>query len=215
MEGSLPDTPWHVGYAKKAEDDPRRHKSRCIHNMNGKCNSSRSHYYKGTCGGSSHCEEYSETYEDYKKKAEERKTVEEIEHDNIEKYKAGLIRKKSSIAKSNNIMCYKPTDQLRKCLVCDESLKKIKFSLKKCTFCGMFYVNLQDSTELEVLEVVRAEEVFLMNVPRKKEKVNEPIMQINHGICIYMNTKNRCTFDESKRYTQRCNASGCEYFRRK
>ncbi len=27
----LPDTPWHVGYAKKEESDPRRHKARCIY----------------------------------------------------------------------------------------------------------------------------------------------------------------------------------------
>lgn len=25
----LSDTPWHVGYTKKDENDPRRHKARC------------------------------------------------------------------------------------------------------------------------------------------------------------------------------------------
>ena len=29
-EKRLPDTPWHVGFVKKEEDDPRRHKARCI-----------------------------------------------------------------------------------------------------------------------------------------------------------------------------------------
>ena len=33
----LPDTPWHLGYAKKEESDPRRHKSRCVYLNNGKC----------------------------------------------------------------------------------------------------------------------------------------------------------------------------------
>mgnify|MGYP003403197891 CR=1 FL=1 len=215
MEGRLPDTPWHVGYAKKAEDDPRRHKVRCIHNVDGKCNSSRSNYYMETCGGSSHCADYSETYEDYKKKLEERKTADEIERENIEKYKASLVKKKSALAKSDSIMCHKSTDDLRRCLVCDEGLKKIKFSLKKCTYCGMYYVNLQDSIELDVLQVVKADDVFLMNVPRKKEASHEPVIQVNHGICVYMNKKNKCTNKESKRNTMRCKESGCKNFKRK
>lgn len=167
MERGLPDTPWHVGYTKKAEDDPRRHKARCIHYADGECYSSRSNYYQKTCGGSSHCGEYSETYEDYRKILEEKKTADEIERDIIEKYKASLKKKKISLAKSDNFICHKSTDDLRRCLVCDERLKKIKFSLKECTYCGMFYVNLQDSTHLDVLQVTKAEEVFLMNVPRK------------------------------------------------
>lgn len=212
MDGRLPDTPWHVGYAKKAEDDPRRHKARCIHNLNGECNSSRSNYYKETCGGSSHCGEYSETQEDYQKKLEERKTADEIERKNIDKYKAGLAKKKRELAKSNNIMCHKPTEDIRRCLVCDEGLKKIRYSLKKCSYCGMYYVNLQDSTELDVLQVVKADDVFLMNVPRKKELEHKPIVQINHGLCEHINQKNRCTFEKSKRYTQRCKESGCEFY---
>ena len=30
---TLPDTPWSLGYAKKEERDPRRHKSRCMYFM--------------------------------------------------------------------------------------------------------------------------------------------------------------------------------------
>lgn len=212
MDGRLPDTPWHVGYAKKAEDDPRRHKARCIHYVNGECNSSRSHYYRETCGGSSHCGEYSETYEDYRKKLKERRTADEIERENIEKYKAGLDKKKRELAKSDNILCYKPTDYIRKCLVCDEKLKKIKYSLKKCGFCGMYYVDIQDSTNLEVLQLVKADDVFLMNLPEKRKMEHEPIQQVNHSLCEYINRKNRCTFEESKRYMKRCKESGCEFY---
>lgn len=165
MERRLPDTPWHVGYTKKADDDPRRHKSRCIHYMNGKCNSSCSHYYKESCGGSSHCEEYSETYEDYLRKLQDRKTAGEIEHEIIEKYKAGLARKKKELVKSSNSNCHKPTEKIRKCLVCDEYLENETLSLKKCTYCGMYYVNINDFTEDRVLEIVKSDEVFLMNIP--------------------------------------------------
>lgn len=61
----LPDTPWHVGYAKKQEDDPRRHKARCIHYRDGQCGWKAN--YSGKCIGSSHCMDYSESLEDFKK----------------------------------------------------------------------------------------------------------------------------------------------------
>lgn len=62
MDGThkrLPDTPWHVGYAKKDEDDPRRHKGRCIYFIK-KCTMPKSPYYMRECGGSAHCMSYSE-----------------------------------------------------------------------------------------------------------------------------------------------------------
>jgi len=70
----LPDTPWHVGYAKKQENDPRRHKARCIH------------------------------YRD---------------------------------------------------------------SLKRCKYCGMFYVDIDDSTRDEIMDIVKADPIFVMNIKRK------------------------------------------------
>lgn len=82
------DTPWHVGYAKKQEDDPRRHKARCIHYRDGQCGWKAN--YSGKCIGSSHCMDYSESLEDFKKLQESRKTAEQIERDNIDKYKKSL-----------------------------------------------------------------------------------------------------------------------------
>ena len=61
----LPDTPWHVGYAKKQENDPRRHKARCIHYRDGQCGWKAN--YSGKCIGSSHSMDYSESLEDFKK----------------------------------------------------------------------------------------------------------------------------------------------------
>ena len=57
-----PDTPLHVGFAYKDEDDPRRHKSRCIYyDKNTKyCTTARSSYCGAKCGGSAQCMAYAE-----------------------------------------------------------------------------------------------------------------------------------------------------------
>ena len=57
----LPDTPWHVGYTKKEEDDPRRHKSRCIYKQRNICHQGKSSAYMLRCPGSSHCRFYAES----------------------------------------------------------------------------------------------------------------------------------------------------------
>ena len=57
----LPDTPWHVGYAKKEENDPRRHKSRCIYKRDSICHQGKSGAFMLKCPGSSHCNYYAES----------------------------------------------------------------------------------------------------------------------------------------------------------
>lgn len=196
MERKLPDTPWHIGYTKKAENDPRRHKARCIHYKNGKCNSSQSNYYQENCGGSSHCEEYAESDEDYQQNLQNRKTVTEIENEKIEKYKSSLTRKKAELTKSKNSICHMSTANLRRCLVCDEPLKKEQFSLKRCVYCGMYYVNIQDYSERKVLEIVKTDDVFFMNIPTKKNEIPRKTIVVNDAYCKYkikkQNDKNNC-----------------------
>ena len=53
----LTGTPWHVGKITKKEDDPRRHRSRCLHynKLNGQCSR-----ILLRCPGSAHCSEYVE-----------------------------------------------------------------------------------------------------------------------------------------------------------
>ena len=65
------------------QDDPRRHKARCIHYRDGQCGWKAN--YSGKCIGSSHCMDYSESLEDFKKLQKSRKTAEQIERDNIDK----------------------------------------------------------------------------------------------------------------------------------
>lgn len=87
MENKLPDTPWHMGYAKKKESDPRRHKSRCIYNKDGICKCGRAGCYLRKCWGSAHCIYYSEESDDIE---------ERIEKNNIDIAVRNNLRKKSS-----------------------------------------------------------------------------------------------------------------------
>lgn len=81
----LPDTPWHIGYTKKEENDPRRHKSRCIYKQDGICHQGKSGAYTLKCPGSSHCLFYAES----EKMAEEvylkTRSVEEEYDDNMKR----------------------------------------------------------------------------------------------------------------------------------
>ncbi|WP_027728636.1 hypothetical protein [Treponema sp. C6A8] len=54
----LPETPWHIGYVKKDENDKRRHKSRCVYNDGTYCNNPDMFY----CQSSAHCRFYAETW---------------------------------------------------------------------------------------------------------------------------------------------------------
>jgi len=60
----LPDTPWHVGYTLKEEDDPRRHKAGCRYNLDGICKRTASGSFMLKCAGSAHCKFYSEKLKD-------------------------------------------------------------------------------------------------------------------------------------------------------
>ena len=73
-KSKLPDTPWHVGYAYKEENDPRRHKAWCIHLHKGICKCGLSGCYMTHCAGSSHCKYYAEGQAQWDAYLEEMKT---------------------------------------------------------------------------------------------------------------------------------------------
>lgn len=52
--------------------------------------------------------------------------------------------------------------------MCDEHLYKEKYSLKRCKYCGMFYVDIDDSTRDEIMDIVKADPIFVMNIKRNK-----------------------------------------------
>lgn len=79
----MPDTPWHVGYTKKENNDPRRHKSRCVYLKKGICYCKFSGSYLTKCGGSSHCKYYSETSEKEENQKNEQMLLEHSVRDNF------------------------------------------------------------------------------------------------------------------------------------
>ena len=86
----LPDIPWHVGYTKKKESDPRRHKARCRHLKDGICRCGYDGCYTQKCGGSSHCTHYSEKLNDVEERREELRLAMAI-RDNFAQPKGKII----------------------------------------------------------------------------------------------------------------------------
>lgn len=106
MDNRLPDTPWHVGYVKKEESDPRRHKARCIHNK-GVCTYGKLKCYMKPCPGSAHCIYYAENLEQEKEIYLKTRTAEEEEADTfrraIRKIKSmNIIEEKSETETQNS-----------------------------------------------------------------------------------------------------------------
>lgn len=56
----LPDTQWHISYAKKRKNDPRRDKRKCRFKVDDICLNRKSPSYELRCGSSSHCKFYNE-----------------------------------------------------------------------------------------------------------------------------------------------------------
>ena len=65
-----------------------------------------------------------------------------VSYTHLDKYKKSLEPKKEQLERSNNPYKYRKCSELNRCLVCDEHLYKEKYSLKRCKYCGMFYVCL-------------------------------------------------------------------------
>ena len=82
----LPDTPWHVGFVKKEEDDPRRHKARCVYYVKGICHQGKMGCYLRKCPGSSHCQYYAESEVMAKEVYLKTRTVEEERADYRQEY---------------------------------------------------------------------------------------------------------------------------------
>ena len=78
--GQVPDTPWHKEFVFKDEDDPRRHKARCVYKIENRCNCPKCQSYMFECAGSAHCKYYREPSENL-----------QVEMD----YKLGLIKELS------------------------------------------------------------------------------------------------------------------------
>lgn len=132
MWSSLPDVPWHIGYTKKDEDDPRRHKSRCVYNKGGKCYCPSSERYISKCFSSAHCNYYSEDEADGK--------AETIGNMYVPP-KIDYTQKKEEVLKRAYLYKRMSFKWFSYCVVCrTKPVATGQKGVKKCPCCGMYYV---------------------------------------------------------------------------
>lgn len=127
----MPDTPWHVGYALKKENDPRRHKARCIHYDKGLCK-----YGDMKCCGSAHCQYYGE------KETEKYKYVSYgIEHYNQVNFPNRI---REFCHDSTQEIRQKPMREINQCPICGKDLKDylpLKYMARVCQKCRILFID--------------------------------------------------------------------------
>lgn len=75
-KNQLPDTPWKMGFVKKDENDPRKHKSRCVYYIDRQYFCGSSSCYMQKCIGSSHCKFYNIKTKEEAEEDESQKKIE-------------------------------------------------------------------------------------------------------------------------------------------
>ena len=155
---ALPDTPWHVGYTKKEEADPRRHKGRCIYLEEGVCHCGESGAFTLKCPGSSHCTSYAENLEQDKRNKERHKSIEVECWERADKYKKNM-RQRCENSMQNEKMKYwhKNILLMSDCPFCGERFHKGKNrnnQYRICEYCGAVYhiVDSEKSAAIDVQE---------------------------------------------------------------
>ena len=145
MDKKLPDTPWHIGYAKKEESDPRRHKARCIFYTPSHCTNGRCGCFMRKCGGSSHCIYYAESEKQWEEVREKTKTIEDIKREiqakNDERSKAyqkSILLKAAALRKADRYTFrqYRFED-MHRCPICDSKLSD--GNVKFCRYCRAYF----------------------------------------------------------------------------
>lgn len=173
-EGKLPDTAWHVGYAKKEEDDPRRHKGRCIHKYGDICHCAVSGCYLLKCGGSSHCRTYAESELVWEEYLEDMMTDEDKEKERAFMYrlqKQGLVRE--LLKNGDYHKKYSLRQTMKDCPFCQSKLKDMK-----CEYCGAQFRIVDDIDEQKIKQYA-GQGIFI--VKKTKKSVKSSINK--NGIC--------------------------------
>lgn len=206
----LPDTPWHVGYAKKEDADPIRHKARCIHNKAGKCCCGESGCFKMNCPGSSHCKFYAETHEQWENIYTNTRTIDQLGMIQAEKYKQSMIEKKREmIAQNNKLEKYAKLSNLYECVVCGERLMQFKYGLK-CGYCKAFYVSCDFDNELLTTDM-KYDGVFY--VGQKEENGKATKKRMTSIACEFIGKRQKCTCIMSEYVNKSCHKEKCVLYK--
>ena len=148
----LPDTPWHIGYAYKEENDPRRHKSWCIHLKNKICKCGLSGCYMTRCAGSSHCKYYAIEQEEWDEYLEAIKTEEEKTEEAAE-IRAALYRKekrdyvRAQLESGTYMKRHRLLQTMKICPFCGDKLKDLR-----CNYCLAKFKVVPDFTKKDIAE---------------------------------------------------------------
>lgn len=151
MDRKLPDTPWHVGYTKKHENDPRRHRSRCkyYHNQTKKCTCVSSPYCGLRCGGSAHCGYYIDCNLSTKEQKETiRREIKEgnrlapsIHDENARKAIAYRLNKieirKKTEERMGKEMLRERYGKAVDCPICENRFEVLSDGRRICKYCGL------------------------------------------------------------------------------
>ena len=144
----LPDTPWHVGYTLKDENDPRRHKVWCIHLKNKKCTCRPCSCYMTRCVGSSHCTFYSLSDNQWKAYLEEMKTDEDRADDNADLHreqKREYVR--ALLENGKYAKKYRFFPKMINCPFCYQKIKGLSFP-----YCRAKFKIVEKMTEERILQ---------------------------------------------------------------
>lgn len=199
VDKQLPDTPWHLGYAKKKEDDPRRHKARCIYyyKTNKTCECTKSPCYLFNCGGSAHCKYYKEIGIVAPKKNGTTKTsskyinTNEYRKQQKKQYINRLVVKKNN--KNNCPFCGKSNNEDKTIIVIDSDGCTQRIKVKKCE-CGTIYLTMRLKNKLP--PTIRCE-VYKDAISLKRSGIkiisNEPVDNPIAKMIVCPKCKSKCT----------------------
>lgn len=156
-KSKLPDTPWHVGYTKKDEHDPRRHKAWCIHLKNSICTCGPCGCFMTRCDGSSHCKFYAETEKQWEEYLEEMKTDEDRAYERAELYKQQKRQHvRHMLEDGRYTKTYRFGESMLICPFCKQKIKKLH-----CDYCLATFRVVKNMTD-EAVQKAAKEGVFLI-----------------------------------------------------
>lgn len=191
----LPDTAWHIGYVKKK--DSRRHRARCLYYEESKCRIAGDY-----CSGSSHCQNYSDTIEDYVRR--EKLYVDKCL--NPAKKGAGVIpyRRKNNQQQKTRTVNYGL--YIRMCPFCKKDIHLDKMVNHVKTDCLMF--EWERNAEIKTVKVIKHPEKKNKNkkssVKSKLKNICPACLNCKENICLI--TKRKMNMTRCNQFKQKVNS---------
>ena len=207
---NMPDVPWHIGYAKKEDDDPRRHKARCIHYEKGKCYYKPSREYGKRCMGSSHCDYYSETY-DYTSEIDE-SVNEKKSRERADEYHQKYIDRKNKLAKDDTFRIDQVLRGGSKCPICGSLLTKRTKTLLKCSLCEAFFDAEKNRDKKHSPDIIDSGLFYYPQQEKPKNKKHQGTTIVVNTICRFQKNK-LCKNPDSKHYNYKCKLGICNEYK--